>query len=149
MTDTAAIDLLEFVQAFKLEIDATSQDIHPSARAIIHEMLFGAAKKSGKSGFAALFMITLILLFGPRYAEGYCVANDLDQAQGRVFEACRRIIEASPLLRSEAKITADRITLEATGATVIALSGNYASAAACSTKPGHMLVSALAACMMS
>jgi len=26
-----------------------------------------------------------VLLFGGKYAEGYCVANDLEQAQGRVF----------------------------------------------------------------
>jgi hypothetical protein len=98
-------------------------------RLLYPEMVYGAIKKSGKTGFAALFMITLLLLFGPRHAEGYCAANDLDQAQGRVFEACRRIIEASPLLRREAKVTADRITFPATGATIIALASNYASAA--------------------
>jgi Phage Terminase len=101
----------------------------PDGRLCYSELIYGAIKKSGKTGFAALFMITVILLFGPRFAEGYCVANDLDQAQGRVFEACRRIIEASPLLRREARITADRITFEATGATIIALASNYASAA--------------------
>ena len=40
-----------------------------------------------------------------------CVANDLEQAQSRVFEMVRRIIEASPLLRREAKVTANKISL--------------------------------------
>ena len=35
-------------------------------------------KKSGKTTFAAIVvMLTLILLYGGRYAEGYAVANDL------------------------------------------------------------------------
>jgi hypothetical protein len=46
------------------------------------------------------------------------VANDLEQAQGRVFEMVRRIVEASPLLRREVNITIDRITFGATGATI-------------------------------
>ena len=46
-------------------------------------------------------MLAMILLFGGRFAEGYCVANDLEQAQSRVFMMIKRIIEASPLLSSE------------------------------------------------
>jgi len=75
------------------------------------ELIYGAPKKSGKTSFAALFTITILLLFGGRYPEGYLAANDLEQAQGRVFEMCRRIVEASSLLRREAKIGADRIVL--------------------------------------
>jgi hypothetical protein len=51
-----------------------------------------------------------------RFAEGYCIANDLEQAQSRVFTVIRRIVEASPLLRHGAKLTADRITFPALGA---------------------------------
>ena len=101
----------------------------PDGRLLYPEMIYGAIKKSGKTGFAALFMISVLLLFCGRHAEGYVAANDLEQAQGRVFEACRRIIEASPLLQREAKITADRITFLATGATITALASDYASAA--------------------
>jgi Terminase large subunit, ATPase domain len=93
------------------------------------ELIYGAVKKSGKSGFAALFVITVLLLFGGRHAEAYVAANDLEQAQSRVFEMCRRIVEASPLLRQAAKITADRITFPATGATITCLASDYASAA--------------------
>jgi hypothetical protein len=42
---------------------------------------------------------------------------------------CRRIVEASPLLRREAKITSDCITFIPTGATIIPLASDYASAA--------------------
>ena len=45
----------------------------------------------------------------------------------RVFAAIRRIIECSPLLRDEAKITTDKITIN--DAVIIAIPSNYASAA--------------------
>ena len=63
------------------------------------------------------------------FAEGYCAANDLEQAQGRVFQAIRRIVECSPLLRREAKITESRISFPAFDATITALASDYASAA--------------------
>jgi len=47
----------------------------------------------------------------------------------RVFEMIRRIVEVSPLLRAEAKVTADRISFAATGATITVLASDYASAA--------------------
>jgi Terminase large subunit, ATPase domain len=93
------------------------------------ELLFGASKKPGKTTLAALIMLVMILLFGGRFAEGYCVANDLEQAQSRVFLQVRRIVEASPLLRDGAKITAERISFPALDATIIAIGADYASAA--------------------
>jgi phage terminase large subunit-like protein len=74
-------------------------------------------------------VIVTVLLFGGRYAEAFCIANDQQQAQDRVFENVRRIVEASPLLQNEARITADRITFPATGATITALATDYAGAA--------------------
>ncbi|MBK5197741.1 MAG: hypothetical protein JJE37_05605 [Methyloceanibacter sp.] len=56
-------------------------------------------------------------------------ANDLEQAQGRVFQALRRLVEASPLLRREAKIVANKISFPATGAVITAISSDYAGAA--------------------
>src|SRR5262245_43837418 len=106
--------LLEAEQQFlinALQLDENGRLKYP-------ELVYGAIKKSGKTGFAALFVITLLLLHGGRYAEAYCVANDLEQATSRVFEQCRRIVENSPLLRREAKITARTITFTATGATI-------------------------------
>src|SRR5262245_15426999 len=49
------------------------------------ELVFGAIKKSGKTTLAAIVMLVMVLLYGGRFAEGYCVANDLEQAQSRVF----------------------------------------------------------------
>ena len=45
-------------------------------RLLYPEQVFGAPKKTGKTGFAALHMLTTILLFGGRFAEGYALAND-------------------------------------------------------------------------
>jgi phage terminase large subunit-like protein len=118
----------EFLK-FAFQLDDTGRLKHP-------ELIYGAPKKSGKTAFGALFVITMLLLFGGRYAEGYVVANDLEQAQGRVFEMCRRIVEASPLLRSESRVTANRITFIATDAPITALASDYASAAG-----GHPTIS--------
>jgi hypothetical protein len=69
------------------------------------------------------------LIFGGSFAEGYCIANDLEQAQGRVFQAVKRIVEKSPHLRGEARIVANKITFPATGATITAIASDYAGAA--------------------
>src|SRR5262245_44370435 len=73
--------------------------------------------------------LTLTLLHGGRYPEAVIVANDLDQAVGRVFEAVRKIVETSPWLRSKAKITQDRITFPSIGASIRAIASDYAGAA--------------------
>jgi len=93
------------------------------------EIIFSASKKSGKTTLAAMVMIYVIVCLGGPYAEGYCVANDFDQAQGRVFQAACRIIEASPLLSGSAKTTANKIEFLSTGATITAIASEYASAA--------------------
>ncbi len=93
------------------------------------ELLYCCPKKSGKTCFAALFVITIVLLFGPCHAEAYIAANDLEQAGARVYEMCRRIVEASPLLKRECKVNNDKITFLATGATITPLASDAASAA--------------------
>lgn len=99
-------------------------------RLLYPEQVFGAPKKSGKTAFAALHMLTTVLLFGTRFAEGYALANDEEQAQSRVFQAVRRIVECSPLLMREAKITANKIAFTAfAGATINTLASDYSSAA--------------------
>ena len=101
-----------------------------SGRLLYPEQIFAAIKKSGKTTLAALHLLTMILLFGGRFAEGYCVANDLEQAQSRVFQQIRRIVEASPLLMREARITADKITFPAFyNATIAAIASDYTGAA--------------------
>src|SRR6266851_5500606 len=93
------------------------------------EAILGAIKKSGKTATAAMAMLYTIICIGGPYAEGYCVANDLEQAQGRVFQAIVRIIEASPLLRHIAKITANKIEFRSTGASITAIASDYAGSA--------------------
>ena len=107
--------------AFQLDADG---------RLVYSEQVYAAPKKSGKTGFAAIHMLTTILLFGGAFGEGYALANDLEQAQSRVFQAIKRIVEASPLLKREAKVTADKITFPAfRKATISTLASDYGSAA--------------------
>jgi phage terminase large subunit-like protein len=75
------------------------------------ERVYSCPKKSGKTTFAALVVITIVVLFGGGFPEAICCANAFEQAQGRVFAMIKRIIEASPLLKREAKIAEARITL--------------------------------------
>jgi phage terminase large subunit-like protein len=98
-------------------------------RLVHSEQIFSAPKKSGKTAFGAMHALTTTLVYGGPFAEGYVVANDFDQAQGRVFQAARRICERSPYLRREANVTASRIEFPATGASITALASDYASAA--------------------
>ena len=64
-----------------------------------------------------------------RFAEGYCVANDFEQAASRTFAVIKRIVEVSPLLKHEARITADRITFPSLDASIMAIASDAASAA--------------------
>lgn len=51
------------------------------------EWVFGAIKKSGKSAFAAVLILTVLLLFAGPYAEGITVANGREQAASRAFRS--------------------------------------------------------------
>jgi phage terminase large subunit-like protein len=93
------------------------------------ELLFSAPKKSGKTALAAIAMLYVIVVLAGRLGEAYAVANDLDQAVGRVFAAVCRIVECSPVLASEATITARRITFPALGSFIEAIPSDYAGAA--------------------
>jgi phage terminase large subunit-like protein len=93
------------------------------------EIVFAAGKKSGKTTIAAIATITVVVCLGGLYAEAYCVANSFDQAQGRVFKMAERIVEASPLLRGSAKITANTIEFRSTGSIIMAIPSDYSSAA--------------------
>ena len=66
-------------------------------------------------------------LFGGRFGEAICAANAFEQSVSRVFQQIRRIIEASPLLRANAKVLQDKITVA--GAVITAIPSDYASAA--------------------
>ena len=124
--------------------------LNDDGRLLYPELVFGAIKKSGKTTLAAIIMLTMILLYGGRFAEGYCVANDYEQAQSRVFAMVKRIIEARRCCAAIAKLTADRVTFPALGATIIAIASDAAGAAganptiSCSTNFGATSRSAAA-----
>jgi phage terminase large subunit-like protein len=100
-----------------------------SGRLEYPEQLYACPKKSGKTAFSAMHCLTTTLLFGGSYPEATICANDLEQSVGRVFEAIRKIITCSPLLRAEAKVTESRITFPAIDATIMAIASDYAGAA--------------------
>ncbi len=89
----------------------------------------GVIVPAGRQLFAAMMMLATVLLYGGRFGEGYCVANDLEQAQGRVFKAVAQIVECSPLL-SDAEVMRDRVTFPNFGqATIAAIASDAAGAA--------------------
>jgi hypothetical protein len=99
----------------------------PDGKLLYPELIYSAPKKSGKTTLGALFVLTLLLLYGGRHAEAVIAANSFEQTVARVFLMIKRIIEASPLLRGEAKITEGKITVA--GATITAIPSDAASAA--------------------
>jgi phage terminase large subunit-like protein len=101
----------------------------PDGRLKYPELLFSAPKKTGKTAFAAMCLLYVVLILGGRYGEAYAAANDLEQSQGRVFQAGARIVAASPLLAADATITQSRIEFASTGATITAIASDYAGAA--------------------
>jgi phage terminase large subunit-like protein len=100
-----------------------------AGRLVYPEQVYGAPKKSGKTAMNAMHTLLMTLVYGGRFAEAFIVANDFEQARARVFEAIRRIVEASPYLAREATVTANRIAFPSTGATIQAIASDYTGAA--------------------
>lgn len=98
-------------------------------RLLYPEQIYSTIKKTGKTGLAGAHVITSTLIFGGRNAEAYCIANDFQQAKGKVFDAIVQICENSPYLKRECVITQDRIAFPQTGAVVHAISSSDTSAA--------------------
>jgi hypothetical protein len=111
----------EFIKhAFALNSDGTLKHV---------EWIFGAIKKSGKSAFAALLILVVLLLFSPPYSEAICCANDYEQAASRTFRTLARIVAASPALAADAVIGRDRIAFKTSQSTISAISSDAGSAA--------------------
>jgi phage terminase large subunit-like protein len=90
-------------------------------------LVWSEIKKSGKTTVAALVGLWwAFCVEAPN--EVYVLANDLDQAQSRVFATMVALIRANPRLRTGATLQRDRILL-ANGTVVRALSGDYSGAA--------------------
>jgi phage terminase large subunit-like protein len=103
--------------------------IGADGRLLYNEWLYSCPKKSGKTTFEALIELTMTLLYGGAFPESYILANSQEQGKGRVFEICCRIVNASPLLKDEVVITADKITFPAFNATIQAIPSDAGSAA--------------------
>src|SRR5262249_37655552 len=111
---------LEFLRhAFKLG---------PDGSLLYPELVWSKPKKSGKSAFAAMLTLYLVIVLVPG-GEAILCANDFEQSQGRVFRACCEIVKASPMLKGRVKISANKIYFPGTGAIVSAIASEYAGAA--------------------
>jgi phage terminase large subunit-like protein len=121
----APFELLDAERRFLEHAFKTDAD----GRLLYPEQIYSGPKKTGKTTFAAITTIVAVLVYGGRHAEGYCLANDEEQAVGRVFAAIRRIVAASPDLRREANVMASKIEFRATGATITAIASDYTGAA--------------------
>jgi phage terminase large subunit-like protein len=103
--------------------------IGDNGRLLYNEWLYSCPKKSGKTTFEAIIELTMTLLFGGAFPESYVLANSQEQGKGRCFEICCRIVNASPLLKDEAVITADKITFPAFNAVIYVVPCDAGSAA--------------------
>jgi hypothetical protein len=103
--------------------------IKPNGRLAYPELLFSAPKKSGKTAFAAMVLIYIVVALIKRGGEGIIVANDFEQAKSRVFAAAKRIVEASPALKEDAVISKDCITFQTSSGVIIAIASDFAGAA--------------------
>jgi phage terminase large subunit-like protein len=97
----------------------------PDGRLLYPDLMFCGPKKSGKRGFAAMIGIYMTVVLGGLRGEGFVLANDEDQSVAGVFTAMVNIIQASPLLRSSVKVTANRIAFVSTGAFIEAKPNDY------------------------
>jgi phage terminase large subunit-like protein len=104
-------------------------ELTPAGRLKYSELLFSAPKKSGKTAFAAMILIYMVRVAGGRFAEGFVLANSLDQASLRVYQAAARIVQASPLLAQDARVTGTAITFISTGGTILPIPSDYSTAA--------------------
>lgn len=95
-------------------------------RLIYQTVVYSAPKKSGKTEIAALLTLYWALFLCKSYGEIYCCANDLEQAQSRVFNAVVKAVEANPNV--EAHITQRGIVFP-NGTKIIALASDYRGAA--------------------
>jgi hypothetical protein len=103
--------------------------LRDDGRLLYPQQQYCTIKKSGKTAFAGAHVLTTTLILGGRNAEGFCIANDFAQAQGRMFDAIVQICKNSPHLQRECEITQNRIYFPQTGAAITAIPSNDTSAA--------------------
>jgi hypothetical protein len=84
-------------------------------------LIYSAIKKGRKTELAGLITITMIVLFGGKYAAGFICANNKDQAVDLCFTGCQRVLEVSPLFKGETRFREDQILFPATQSTIRAI----------------------------
>lgn len=94
-------------------------------------VVYSARKKSGKTEVGA--MICNWFAFGGISSgvnsEIFCAANDVDQAEGRIFRAFKRCVRANPMLQDQCTKIHERLIELKNGTQIVAISGDYAGAA--------------------
>jgi phage terminase large subunit-like protein len=91
--------------------------------------LLSTVKKAGKTELDAIATCYATLTF-PAPATAYAVANDLQQAQDRVFERISRAVRAMGLVKSGAAIVSkSEIVFTETGSRIVAVPADFAGAA--------------------
>jgi Phage Terminase len=118
----------ELLPAERLFLDHAFQ-LGDNGKLVYSEWLYSCPKKSGKTTFESIVMLTMTLLYGGAFPESYILANSLEQGKGRVFEICCRIVKASPLLMDEARITAETIEFPAFNAVIRVIPSDAGTAA--------------------
>jgi len=93
---------------------------------VYQTVVYSAPKKSGKTETAAMLTLYWANFLCKSYGEIYCCANDLEQAQSRVFTAVVKAVEANPNI--SAHIT-QRLIVFPNGTKIIALASDYKGAA--------------------
>ena len=82
----------------------TAFKIDDTGRLVSREWLYCCPKKSGKTAFEAIIMLTMVLLFGGGYPGAH--PNDQEQARSRLLTVSCCFVHASPLLRYDAQVLA-------------------------------------------
>jgi phage terminase large subunit-like protein len=91
--------------------------------------LISTVKKAGKTETNAIATTYAALTF-PAPETVYCVANDLEQAQDRVFERIARAVRAMGLVKTGAAVVGkSEIVLPETSTRIVALPADFAGAA--------------------
>jgi phage terminase large subunit-like protein len=93
---------------------------------LFNMLLWGEMKKSGKTFIAGC--LALWWAFTNSNTEIIIVANDLEQASGRVFRTLVQILKQNPDLAGSAKILMDYVTLS-NGTLITAIASEYKGAA--------------------
>src|SRR5262245_55126430 len=75
-----AYRLLPAERAFVAHAFKTGAD----GRLLYPEQCYSSGKKGGKTTLAGLHLLATTILYGGRFAEGICCANDLEQSTGRI-----------------------------------------------------------------